>query len=119
MTVNNFAYSSNRVKQLFQTTQHTACEMGFTRLDLNPDVEIRRRLKSDIRRVNESRSVCSYPLYCTFINRSAIISCTQTMTMESALRLLDVINASAVANEIQNLRREICCGCKIYEQALA
>ena len=33
-----------------------------------------------------------------------------------ALRLLDVIYANAVAREIQNLRREICCGCKTYEQ---
>ena len=36
--------------------------------------------------------------------------------MERALRLLDVIYANAVAHEIENLRREICCGCKIYEQ---
>ena len=33
-----------------------------------------------------------------------------------ALRLLDVIYANAIAREIQNLRREICCGCKTYEQ---
>ena len=33
-----------------------------------------------------------------------------------ALSLLGVIYANAVAREIQNLRREICCGCKTYEQ---
>ena len=33
-----------------------------------------------------------------------------------ALRLLDVIYANEVAREIQNLRREICCGCKTYEE---
>ena len=33
-----------------------------------------------------------------------------------ALHLLDVIYANAVAHVIQNLRRDICCGCKIYEQ---
>ena len=36
--------------------------------------------------------------------------------MERALRLLDIIYASAVARAIHNLRREICCGCKIYPQ---
>ena len=36
--------------------------------------------------------------------------------MERTLRLLDVIYAIAVAHEIENLGREICCGCKIYEQ---
>ena len=45
-----------------------------------------------------------------------ITSCTQTLTMERAHRLLDVIYASAVAREIHNLRCAICCGCKIYEQ---
>ena len=34
--------------------------------------------------------------------------------MERALRLLDVLYASAVAQEIHNLRSEICCGCKIH-----
>ena len=33
-----------------------------------------------------------------------------------ALSLLGVTYANAVAREIQNLRREICCGCKTYEQ---
>ena len=33
-----------------------------------------------------------------------------------ALRLLDVIYANTIAREIQNLPREICCGCKTYEQ---
>ena len=36
--------------------------------------------------------------------------------MERAVRLLQLIYASAVAHEIQNLRREICSGCKIYAQ---
>ena len=36
--------------------------------------------------------------------------------MERVLRLLEIIYASAVAHEIQNLRRDICCGCKIYAQ---
>ena len=36
--------------------------------------------------------------------------------MERALQLLEIIYASAVAHEIQNLRRDICCGCKIYTQ---
>ena len=37
--------------------------------------------------------------------------------MKRALRLLDIIYASsAVAHEIQNLRHDICCGCKIYTQ---
>ena len=36
--------------------------------------------------------------------------------MERALRLLEIIYASAVAREIQNLRQEVCCGCKIYAQ---
>ena len=38
------------------------------------------------------------------------------MTIEQALRLLDVIYAIAVAHEIENLRREICCGYKICER---
>ena len=45
-----------------------------------------------------------------------IISCTQTLTMERALRLLDVIYASAEAREIHNLRSEICRCCKIHPQ---
>ena len=36
--------------------------------------------------------------------------------MERALRLLEIIYASAVAHEIQNLRQDICCSCKIYAQ---
>ena len=36
--------------------------------------------------------------------------------MERALRLLEIIYAGAVAHEIQNLRQDICCGCKIYTQ---
>ena len=36
--------------------------------------------------------------------------------MERALRILDVIYANAVAREIENLRREMCCGCKTYQQ---
>ena len=36
--------------------------------------------------------------------------------MERALRLLEIIYASAVAHEIQNLRHNIWCGCKIYAQ---
>ena len=36
--------------------------------------------------------------------------------MKRALRLLDVIYANAVAREVQNLRCEIGCGCKIDEQ---
>lgn len=32
------------------------------------------------------------------------------------LRLLEIIYANAVAREIQNIRREICCGCKVCEQ---
>ena len=44
------------------------------------------------------------------------ISCTQTLTIERALRLLEIIYACAVAREIHKARREICCGCKIYEQ---
>ena len=36
--------------------------------------------------------------------------------MERALRMLDVIYANAVAREIENLRREMCCGCKTYQQ---
>ena len=36
--------------------------------------------------------------------------------MERALQLLEIIYASAVAHEIQNLRQDVCCGCKIYAQ---
>ena len=36
--------------------------------------------------------------------------------MERALRLLEIIYASAVACEIQHLRQDVCCGCKIYAQ---
>ena len=36
--------------------------------------------------------------------------------MERALRLLAIIYTSAVAHEIQILRRDICCGEKIYTQ---
>ena len=36
--------------------------------------------------------------------------------MERAFRLLEIIYASAVAHEIQNLRQDVCCGCKIYAQ---
>ena len=36
--------------------------------------------------------------------------------MEQPLGLLEMIYASAVAHEIQNLRHDICCGCKIYIQ---
>ena len=36
--------------------------------------------------------------------------------MERALRLLEIIYASTVAREIQNLRQDVCCGCKIYAQ---
>ena len=45
-----------------------------------------------------------------------IISCTLALMMERAHRLLDIIYASAVAQEIHNLRCENCCGCKIYPQ---
>ena len=36
--------------------------------------------------------------------------------MERALKLLEITYANAVAHEIEILRREICCGCKVYEQ---
>ena len=36
--------------------------------------------------------------------------------MERALQLLEIIYASAVARKIQNLRQDVCCGCKIYAQ---
>ena len=36
--------------------------------------------------------------------------------MERALRLLEIIYASAVAHEIQNLRQDVCCSCKRYVQ---
>ena len=36
--------------------------------------------------------------------------------MERALQLLEIIYANAVAHEIEILRCEICCGCKVYEQ---
>ena len=36
--------------------------------------------------------------------------------MERALQLLEIIYANAVAHEIEILRREICCGCKVCEQ---
>ena len=36
--------------------------------------------------------------------------------MERALRLLEIIYASAVAREIQHLRQDVCCGCKTYPQ---
>ena len=41
---------------------------------------------------------------------------TQALTMKRVLGLLEMIYASAVAHEIQNLCHEICCGCKIYTQ---
>ena len=36
--------------------------------------------------------------------------------MERSLQLLEIIYANAVAHEIEILRCEICCGCKVYEQ---
>ena len=46
ITVDDFR--RNRIKQLFQMTQHAACEMAFPRLCLPADVKVRRRFKSDI-----------------------------------------------------------------------
>ena len=46
ITVDNFR--RNRIKQLFQMTQHAACEMAFSRLGLPTDIKVCRRFKSDI-----------------------------------------------------------------------
>ena len=49
ITVDDFR--RNRIKQLFQMTQHAARKMAFSRLCLPADVKVRRRFKSYIHNV--------------------------------------------------------------------
>lgn len=55
--------------------------------------------------------------YILNLSISTANSCRLTLMMEGSIfHLLEVIYAKAVACEVQNIRREVCCGCKVRQQ---
>ena len=55
--------------------------------------------------------------YILNLSKSTANSCTLTLMMASSIfHLLAVIYAKNVACEVQKIRNERCCGCKVYEQ---
>jgi hypothetical protein len=58
-----------------------------------------------------------YKKYILKLSKSTANSCTLTLMMDGSIfHLLEVIYAKNVACEVQKIRNERCCGCKIYEQ---
>ena len=55
--------------------------------------------------------------YILNLSKSTANSCTRTLMMDGSIfHLLEVIYAKTVACEVQKIRNERCCGCKVYEQ---